>query len=178
MDETSQLIDQLIAEHKVINERTGALEKAANDATLLSDLKEARDTFVPGELFQSENLKKLEQMLEAICTWLEKHFNREETVLLPAVKKDGDQKLVTALSSLLFEHTDLRDRMSHSRKRVTELLGGRLAQNLWDATANDVRTYLSHTRKLLTTHAAKENHFFKELRRYLKKSGKRKEKTQ
>ena len=176
MDDTLQLIDQLIAEHKIINERAESLEKAANDASLLSDLKEARDTFVPGELFQSENLQKLEQMLEAIYTWLEKHFDREETVLLPAVEKHGEEKFVTALNSLLFEHTDLRDRLSHSRKRVTELLSGRLAQNLWDATANDIRTHLSYTRKLLATHAAKENHFFTELRRHLKKASQRKEK--
>jgi iron-sulfur cluster repair protein YtfE (RIC family) len=177
MDETLQLIDQLIAEHKVINERTGALEKAANDASLLSNLKEARDTFMPGDATQNENLQKLEEMLKTIYACLEKHFDREENVLLPAVKKYGDEKLVTTLNSLLFEHTDLRDRLSHSRKRVTELLSGRLARNLWDATASDIRTYLSHTRKLLATHAARENHFFKELRRYLKKTSNRKEKT-
>jgi hemerythrin-like domain-containing protein len=178
MDETLQLVDQLIAEHKVINEKAGSLEKAANDASLLSHLKEARDTFMPGDNTQSENLQKLQEMLKAISTWLEKHFDREENVLLPALKKHGDEKLVLALNSLLFEHADLRDRLSHSLKCVTELLSGRLARNLWDATASDIRTYLGHTRKLLTTHAARENHFFAELRRHLKKADKRKEKTE
>ena len=37
-------------------------------------------------------------MLEEIEGWLEKHFDREETVLLPAVKKHGDEKLVTPLT--------------------------------------------------------------------------------
>ncbi len=178
MDETLQLIDQLIAEHKVINEKAGSLEKAANDASLLSNLKEARETFMPGDATQNENLQKLEEMLKTIYAWLEKHFDREENILLPALKKHGDEKLVTALNSLLFEHTDLRDRLSHSGKRVNELLSGRLARNLWEATASDIRTYLSHTRKLLTTHAARENHFFAELRRHLKKADKRKEKTE
>lgn len=176
MDETLGLIDQLIAEHKVITEKTRSLEKAANDASLLSNLKQAGDTFVPGDLSQNENLKKLEGMLKTIDTWLEEHFNREEAALLPAVKKYGDEKLVTSLNSLLFEHSDLRDRMLHSRKRVDELLGGSLDQVRRDASARDLRVHLNHSRNLLETHAARENHFFAELRRHLKKATKRKEK--
>ena len=175
MDETLKLLEELVAEHKVINEKTGSLEKAANDASLLSNLKEARDTFIPGDVSRSESLPALEEMLKAIHSWLEKHFDREETVLLPAVKKRGDEKLVAALDSLLFEHTDLRDRLSHSKKRVAELLSGKLPGNLQEAGISDMRTYLSHTRKLLATHASKENHFFTELRRHLKKAGKREE---
>ena len=175
MDETLQLIDQLIAEHKVISEKTRSLEKAANDASLLSNLKQAGDTFVRGNISRSEDLKKLEAMLKTIDDWLEKHFNREETVLLPAVKKYGDEKLVTSLNSLLFEHSDLRDRMLHSRKRVDELLGGSLDQLRRYTSARDLRVHLNHSRKLLETHAAKENRFFTELRRQLKKATKRKE---
>jgi len=175
MDKTLQLLDQLIAEHKVISEKTRSLEKAANDSSLLSNLKQARDTFVPGDLSQGESLKKLEEMLNTIDTWLEKHFKREETALLPAVKKYGDENLVTSLNSLLFEHSDLRDRMLHSRKRVDELLGGSLDQLRRDASARDLRVHLNHSRKLLETHAAKENRFFTELRRHLKKATKRKE---
>ena len=45
MDDTLQLIDQLIAEHKTINEKTGPLEKTANDVGLISNLKEAKEDF-------------------------------------------------------------------------------------------------------------------------------------
>ena len=175
MDTTLHLIDQLIAEHKTLGERTQALEKTANDATLLSNLKEAKNLFVLGEGSHSEDLKKLDQMLLAIDTWLKKHFSREETVLLPAVQKYGNDKLVTALNSLLFDHTELKDRLLHSRKRVDELLGGGLSPAQWDARSSDIRTHLGHTRKLLETHAAKENHYFNELKRYLKKHSKKKE---
>ena len=131
---------------------------------------------MPGQSLQKEDLDKLDKMLVAINTWLEKHFSREETVLLPAVKKFGDRKLVTALDSLLFEHTDLKDRLLHSRKRVDELKGGDLSQSLWETRASDTRTYISHTRKLLETHAARENHFLKELRQFVRKHSKGKEK--
>ena len=176
MDTILQLIDQLIAEHKTVSDKTQSLEKAANDVTLLSNLKQAKETFISGNSSPDDDLKKLKQMLLAIDTWLIKHFNREETILLPAVEKHGNDKLVTSLNSLLFEHTELRDRLSHSKKRVDELLTGEMARNVWYATASDTRTYLSHTRKLLETHAARENHLFSEVRRYLKKHTQGKEK--
>ncbi len=71
---------------------------------------------------------------------------------------------------------DLRDRMLHSRKRVDELLGGSLDQTRRDASVRDLRVHLSHSRKLLETHASRENHFLTELRRYLKKAARVKEK--
>jgi hypothetical protein len=175
MDKTLQLIDHLIAEHKTIGEKTQSVEKAVNDITLLSGLKEAREAFVPGQNPQKEDLDKLDRTLVAINTWLEKHFNREETVLLPAVKNYGDRRLTESLNSILFEHTDLKDRLLHSRKRVDELKGKGISQSLWETRASDTRTYISHTRKLLETHAARENHFLKELRQYIKKHGKGKE---
>lgn len=164
---TLELIDQLIAEHKIMDERTASIEKAANDATLLADLKEAKDTFVPGRFDQGSSLLKLEESLLAIDSWLDKHFNREETVLLEAVERHGDQKLVKSLNSLLVEHTDLRDRMAHSKEHVAELLSGGLARHRWDASANDMRAHLSHTRKLLAAHAAMENELFGEIRQHL-----------
>jgi hemerythrin-like domain-containing protein len=176
VDQTLELIDQLIEEHKVISQRSASLEKAANDAGLLSGLKKTRDTFTADELSRGENLKELDEMLAAIASRLERHFKREETVLLPAVKKQGKEKLVNALDSLLFEHSDLRDRLLHSRKRVDELRGGSLDPAHRDASAHDFGIYLNHSRKLLETHAARENHFFNELRRHLKKTASRKEK--
>jgi hemerythrin-like domain-containing protein len=176
MNDTLELIDQLIAEHRVIAEKTGSLEKAVNDASLLSDLKIARDTFVPGDAAEREGLKRLEEMLAAIAAWLEKHFDREETVLRPAVAEYGNASLNASLDSLLFEHTELRDRLLHARKRVDELLGGSLEGVRRDAAARDLRVYISHSRKLLETHAARENRLLAEFRRHLKKAIRIKEK--
>jgi iron-sulfur cluster repair protein YtfE (RIC family) len=170
MDDTPQLIDQLIAEHSVIGEKALSLEKAANDAGLLSGLKRAGETFVRGDVSGRDDLKKLEVMVNEITDRLDKHFTREEKVLRPAVKSYGDEKLVLSLDSLLFEHTDLRDRLLHSRKRVDELLGAGLEGSRRDAALRDFRIHLNHSRKLLETHAARENHFLAEFRRHLKKA--------
>jgi len=170
MDEKLVLIDELIAEHKVLNERAQSLEQAANDATIISDLKEARETFVPGRFDQKQNLKKLQELLEVIDKWLDAHFNREEKALLAAVEKHGEREFVSTLNSLLLEHADLRNRLSHARGHVAELMSGGLARHQWDASAHDMRAHLSHTRKLLEVHAASENELFSELRRHLKES--------
>lgn len=164
MVDIPELIDQLIAEHKVLSEKTGNIENAMNDARLISILTKARDTFVPGRFDQVEKLKILEEQLNSIEVWLNKHFNREETVLLKAVENYGDMQLTDSLNKLLFEHNDLRYRVAHSKMRVAELLGNTLHRHVWDASAHDARSYLSHTRSLLETHAGMENKLFTEIR--------------
>ena len=176
MDNTLQLIDELIAEHKTVGEKTRSLEKAANDVRLLSGLKEAGDTIVRGEIIQDADLKNLAQIINIIAGWLEKHFEREETTLRHAVINYGNNRFVSALDSLLFEHAELRDRILHARVHIDELLGGSLDQVRRDASIRDLKVHLEHSRKLLETHAAKENHFLAEMRQHLKKTFKRKEK--
>ena len=177
MDSTHELIDQLITEHKSLGEKTKSLNTTANDASLVSNLKLAKNEFAEGDGAPTVDLKRLDLMLEEIQTWLGKHFSREESVLLPAVQKYGYERLVTALNSLLFEHSDLRDRMVHSRKRVDELKDWSLSQDVWYSRAGDLRTFISHTIKLIETHAARENHLLNEFQRYLKKHNKLKEKA-
>jgi iron-sulfur cluster repair protein YtfE (RIC family) len=162
------LIDRLIDEHKVVIEDARALEKVANDASALVKLEEARDTFVPGRFDQQLSLQKLQESLEAIDKGLTRHFNREETGLLAAFEKHGDRKLVTTLNSLLLEHEDLRNRLAHAKEHVAELVSGGLARHRWEASANDMRAHLSHTRTLLEAHATIENELLMELREHLK----------
>jgi hemerythrin-like domain-containing protein len=176
MDETRRLIDELIAEHKLVSEKTQSLEKAVNDIRLLSGLKEVRDSFIQGDIPQDTDLKNLAQAINIIASWLDRHFEREENVLRPAVIKYGNNKFVSSLNSLLFEHSDLRDRILHARAHIDELMAGGLDLVRHDAAVRDLRVHISHSRKLLETHAAQENHFLHEFRRYLKKAPRIKEK--
>jgi iron-sulfur cluster repair protein YtfE (RIC family) len=170
MEETVALIDTLIEEHKVILKDAQSLEQVANDASLLADLAEAKESFVPGRFDQNQSLQKLQESLEAIAHRLEAHFNREETILLAAFEKHGDRKLVTTLNSLLLEHEDLRNRLAHAKEHVAELVSGGLARHQWEASAHDTRAHLSHTRKLLEAHANIENELFVDMRQHLKKN--------
>jgi uncharacterized phage infection (PIP) family protein YhgE len=177
MEDVVALIDNLIDEHKTIAEDAQSLEQVANDASTLVALEEAKETFVPGRFDQKSSLQKLQDSLESIDRGLQAHFNREESGLLAAFEKHGDRKLVTTLNSLLLEHEDLRNRLAHAKEHVAELLGGGLARHQWEASANDMRAHLSHTRKLLEAHAAIENELFVAMRQHLKRESDRKEKT-
>jgi hypothetical protein len=167
MEEVVALMDRLIEEHKAISRGISSLEQLANDASALEALEKARDTFVPGRFDQKENLQQLQKSIDGLSQGLDAHFNREETTLLAAFEQRGSRELVTALNSLLLEHKDLRNRLAHARKHIAELVSGGMGRHQWEASAHDMRTHLSHTRKLLEAHAAVENELFVSMRQYL-----------
>ena len=168
MEETIALIDKIIKEHSVIGREMKSLEQATNDAEGIMKLEKAKDEFVPGRFEQKQGLKELQASLERVIEGLEAHFSREETALLAAFEEHGNRELATGLRSLLLEHEDLRNRFAHSREHVAELIGGGLSHHLWEASANDMRAHLSHTRKLLEAHAEIEQEILKKLRSELK----------
>lgn len=167
MEEIVALIDKILNEHKVIIEKVQSLEEFANDAVILVELKEAKETFMPGRFDQKQSLQKFQGSLEMIDKGLRAHFNREETGLLAAFEKHGDRKLVTTLNSLLLEHEDLRNHMTHCKEHVAELMGERLSRHVWEAKAHDMRAHITNTRRLLETHANLEMNLFTTLRHKL-----------
>ena len=167
MEDALALVDKILEEHKVIRQRAQNLEQVANDAEAISGLDEAKDAFMPGRFGQAEGLQKLQKLLETIEKGLEGHFNLEETALLEAFERYGNRELTSTLRSILLEHTDLKSRLTHSKKHINELLTGGLSRHVWEATAHDMRAHISHTRKLLEAHAEIEQELFHELRQRL-----------
>jgi len=167
MEEHAVLIDQILEEHTAIKQQMQTLEKVGNDVEALAGLDEIKGDFMPGRLDHGQSLKRLQDLLDKISRGLEKHFNREETGLLTAFGKHGDKELASALRSLLLEHEDLRNRLAYSQKHVAELVGGGLSRHLWEASAHDMRAYLSHTRKLIEAHAETEQELFHKLKKQL-----------
>ena len=167
MEETKALLDTIIKEHETILQRAQALEQVANDVEAAVGLDKAKETFMPGRFDQKQGLQKLQELLETIDRGLQAHFNREETGLLAAFEKHGDSRLVSVLNSLLLEHKDLKQRFDHTKNQVTELISGQLARHIWEASAHDMRAYISHTLKLLETHALNEHELLLTLRENL-----------
>ena len=130
-------------------------------------MDEAKETFMPGRLDQKQGLQKMREILQKLDEGLRAHFTREETALLAAFEKHGDRELVKGLNALLGEHADLRKRLEHAQRHIIELLEGGLAQHKWQASAHDMRTHMTHTRKLIEAHAAAELPLLKQLRRKL-----------
>ena len=114
---------------------------------------------------KSGGLASLENLLDDITPWLNRHFDREETILLKAVKERGTEEMVNRFNALLLEHTDLRNRVSQTKEQIGSLKTGTLARHRWEAAANDIRDHLAHTRTLLEAHANMENTLFAEMRK-------------
>lgn len=165
MPSTIELIDQLITEHKMFSEQTADMTQVANDAHLLDGIDEARGTFTATHPGQSGGLARLETLLDNIAPWLNRHFDREETILLKAVKERGSEEMVNRFNALLLEHTDLRARVGQTKDQIEALKSGTLARHRWEAGANDIRDHLTHTRTLLEAHADMENELFAEMRK-------------
>lgn len=171
MEEAIAIIEKIIEEHKAIKQNFQTLEQVANDASALLVLEETKEDFMPGRFNQRPGLQRLAESLEVIDKGLQAHFDREETALLAVFDKHGDEELASSLRSLLLEHEDLRNRFAHSKKHVAELSGGGLSRHLWEASAHDMRAYISHTRKLLEAHAEIEQELLHELQYRLRGKG-------
>ena len=167
MKETLALIDQIIEEHQVAFQRFKNLEGMFGDTAAISGIDTAKEAFMPGRLDGTNGLQKFLESLEIIDQGLLAHFDREETALLDAFERYGDKILVSDLKALLAQHADLRDRLTHAKKHVTELISGELARHRWEASAHDMRAHISHTRKLLQEHASGEQPLFLTLRKRL-----------
>ena len=164
MKRTLALIEQVIEEHKTIFQR---LDQVINDAEALRSFEKAKEVFMPGRLDQKVGLDKLEELVNLVDEGLKAHFDREETAVLATFEEQGDKELASAFHSLLLEHKDLRNRLTHTKNHVTQLTTGKLSRSHWEATAHDMRAHISHTRKLLEAHAGVEQKLLLSLRRSL-----------
>jgi iron-sulfur cluster repair protein YtfE (RIC family) len=164
MKRTLALIEEVLAEHKTILQR---LDQVVNDAEALRGFEEAKEVFMPGRLDQKAGLDKLEELVDLIDHGLQAHFDREETAVLTVFEEQGDQELASAFHSLLLEHKDLRDRLSHTKNYVAQLTSGELSRYVWESTAYDMRAHITHTRKLLEAHAGIEQELLLSLRERL-----------
>ena len=169
MEDDLVIIERVIAEHKTIRQRFQHLEKAVNDAEAMTGFEEAKEAFMPGRLNQEQGLRELEDTLNAIEDGLQGHFHFEETSLPVVVDRHGDEEDKSSLRSILLEHVDLRGRLAHSKKHAAELVEGGMARHRWEASAHDMRAYISHTRKLLEAHAEIEQELLHNLQKRLKK---------
>ncbi len=169
MDDALTIIEKIIAEHKTIRQRFQNLERVANDAEAMMGFEIAKETFMPGRLNRNQGLSQLEGTLNTIESGLHRHFHFEELYLPPVVDRHGDEELKSSLRSIFLEHVDLRGRLAHSKKHAEELIEGGMARHRWEASAHDMRAYISHTRKLMEAHVVIEQELLHNLRRILKK---------
>ena len=165
MKEAHALINQIIEEHKQIIQEGQTIERVVTDLEAGLKLGKAKEDFLPGGLdHQRRYLQNLQESLETISHGLQAHFEREEKGLLVAFERHGGQMLASTLRILLLEHQELNNRIAKSM----EVEG--LSREVWEGKAWGMRTYISHTLKLLGAHAQSEHELLLKLRSALGKA--------
>ena len=171
MKEALELIDRIIEEHKQITQEGRTIQQVSSDYEAGLKLGEAKEGFIPGGLDgQKRYLQNLQESLETISQELLAHFEREEKWLLAAFEKHGGQMLAAALRSLLLEHQELKKRITKSMDDVAGLAAEGLSREVWEGQAWGIRTYISHTLKLVEAHAQSEHELLLKLRSALIKA--------
>ncbi len=169
MEEAIALIDKIIEEHKTIFQGLQNLEQIANDAEAIKGFDKTKELFMPGKLDEKQGLEAFQKLLDTIIQGIQDHFSREEGALVTAFEKHADRKLASALHSLLLEHEDLKSHLERSKQDVAKLTDGGLSRQIWEASAYDIRTYITNTRKLFEEHAVMEQDLLHTLRNELTK---------
>lgn len=169
MEDTVAIIDELIREHRQIEESMQSYEQSLSDLGQARKLEGAKESFVLGRLGEEKKrATQLESDLMTVDRRLEHHFYREEKALLEAFKRHGLRKLASILLDLLTEHTEIRERLAELKESAAELVSGQLSRSVWDAKAWDLRAAITHTRRLVEVHARKEEALFQDAEQALR----------
>ena len=166
MSGSIELIDKLLQDHATIVQDT---QGACSDATALANLTQADKDFSPGRLDRAEGIKKLQNTIGHCESGVADHFKEEETALLEVFKNYGDDNLMGQFHTLLKQHQELKDRFAEAKNRVDKLVSGEITGGSWNASANDLMTYMNRTRQLIEEHASTEHTLFRSLREGLSK---------
>ena len=170
MNEDVALIDQIIREHRLIRQRVRTLEGVTSDLSAMVDLESAKEGFVPGRFDeQSQALQSWQEAIELVDKGLQAHFGREETRLLTVFEKHGGGMLASAMHILLREHEELRNRFAKLKKDGAELAVEKSSREVWEGKAWGMRSYVSHTRKLIEVHVRSEMELLQTLRSRLER---------
>ncbi len=161
--EILDLLDHLIAEHESGGHPSGS--GVASLVIILEEFDSVHARFTPGRLDQGQELANIEKTMESAITFLNQHFDYEETLLLRGIEEYGDPDMVASFLALIREHDYLKTRARRVMELIRELRSGELSYQHWNASANDLKAYLYQTRKLLENHAARETELFTGFRR-------------
>ncbi len=168
MNEALSLVKQIIKEHRLIDVGLKASEKLSGDLVILGKFDDHVEGFVQKRLDnQKQKLADLRQSLEKIDKMLRGHFKGEESRLLKAFEDSGDKMLINALSILLEEHREIRNRIARLKTSAEELSVEGMSTEVWEGKAYAVRAYIRHTQKLIEAHAATESDLLGKLKKKL-----------
>ncbi len=170
MQEVINLISKITADHQQITEDIKATQIVSNDLDAIAELDTTKENVIPRRLEeQSPGLMKLQKSIETVESGLTAHFELEEKSLLKAFELHGDRTIATALSTLLLEHSDIKNRLEQSKKMLHELMTDRTSREVWEGKLWAMKAYIRQTGKIIEMHAQNEHELLQSLKEKIKK---------
>jgi len=159
MSETLDIVGQILEEHKQFSNDFQSLSKVTSDVEAASklDSKKTKDFFVPKSLDDhGSGVLQWKEMLEGIDRGLRAHFDREETALVGAFKRDGTPELAAALEELMKEHSSLNQHVAKLLKDADDIASGGAKIEVWEGSGWGMKTNIDRLRAEIEEHAEKE----------------------
>jgi hypothetical protein len=170
MSETLTLVEQILDEHKQIHGSFEKLGQITGDASAAAELgsQKTKDYFVSKSLDdKGEGMKRWKEMLEAIDLGLKAHFNREETALAAAFKREGTPE---ALEKLLAEHKVINKHVAKLLKDADDIASGGQKIEVWEGSGWGMKTNVDTLRDEIMAHAEREQVLLGKMKDHLQKS--------
>jgi hypothetical protein len=160
MNEAVRILNEIQAEHRVINEQFDTLARAA---TQLADNQATKQGPRSGEA-PSVELGKLQSQLDIIGRTLEAHFTREEAGIADVAKLVGASPEFLDINPLLREHRVLLAAMSALRDTARDTLSGGVQAGVREATEADMQNSIRSFSVKLAQHVKQEGVLFTRLK--------------
>jgi len=173
MTEAQAIVEQILDEHKQIHANFKSLGKVSGDieaaARLQSD--KTKDYFVPKSLDdQGRGLSHWKEMLEAIDAGLKAHFNKEETALTEAFRKEGTPELADALHQLLAEHAEINKHVAKLLKDADDIASGGAKIEVWEGSGWGMKVNIERLQAQIAAHAERERELLGRMKTHLSKA--------
>ena len=172
MSKTLALVEQILDEHKQIHGSFEKLGKISGDATAAAELgsEKTKDYFVPKSLDdKGEGMRRWKETLEAIDGGLKAHFNREETALASAFKREGTPDLADAFDKLLAEHEGINAHVAKLMKDAEDIASGEKIE-VWEGSGWGMKTNVETLRDEIMAHAEREQVLLGKMKSHLQKA--------
>ncbi|MBN1856172.1 MAG: hemerythrin domain-containing protein [Dehalococcoidia bacterium] len=173
MSETLAIVEQILDEHKQFSNDFQSLSKVTSDveaATKLGSSK-TKDYFVPKSLDDhGSGVKQWKEMLDGIDHGLRAHFEREETALSDAFKREGTPELAAALAELMKEHDALNKHVAKLLKDADDIASGGAKIEVWEGSGWGMKTNIDRLRAEIEEHAEKERVLLGKMKTHLNNS--------
>jgi iron-sulfur cluster repair protein YtfE (RIC family) len=163
MKEIVILIDEILAEHGLINEDFSTLARAAAKLGAGMNGEGASDSSRrPGPAFVQLGIQ-----LGVIHNTLLAHFNREEVALENAVRMRDDSEVFLVLHQFWQEHQAIINDLSELRALVAHLASSHASNYTMEGDTQELKTRVRSFSTELAEHASREGLQLSKLKTYL-----------